>query len=129
MNETELIEILSKANLINSQKNITGFLLYMDGTFAQVLEGDEKTVIDLYSNKIAKDNRHHDCMVLVERTVPSREFPEWSMGFHNLSGNKLEQIPGFTDLRNWAKAQDRLFLQTGELRKLMLGLIKAFKED
>lgn len=129
MDEPELTEILKKANLTNIQKGISGFLLYMDGTFAQVLEGQEKIVNELYLNKITKDNRHHDCMVLVERTVPAREFPEWSMGFHNLSGKKLDHLPGFTSLANWVKAQEVSPPQPGQLRKMMLGLIKANRED
>ena len=41
----------------NSEKNITGLLLYDQGTFCQVLEGEAEDVHALFS-KILKDERH-----------------------------------------------------------------------
>lgn len=129
MEELQLMEILNKSKKNNALKGISGFLLYMDGTFVQVLEGPQKEVKDLYSEKICQDNRHYGSKVLVERTVIDREFAEWSMGFHNLSGKNLDHFAGFTSLANWVKAQEKSPPQPGQLRKMMLGLIKANRED
>ena len=46
--DAELSQILSTSQLNNSRKNITGILLYHEGSLLQVLKGDKETVTDLY---------------------------------------------------------------------------------
>jgi hypothetical protein len=41
--EQELLKLLQDCRTNNGAKNITGILLYANGTFFQVLEGDEAT--------------------------------------------------------------------------------------
>lgn len=64
----------------NTQRGITGVLLYGGGRFIQLLEGDKQVVESLYTNKIAKDPRHTDCMVLTRQQVEARLLPNWRMG-------------------------------------------------
>ncbi len=64
--------------------NVTGLLLFSEGTIMQVLEGDAKDVLTLYDN-IQKDIRHSGLMVLIERYIERREFPNWAMGYKTLS--------------------------------------------
>jgi Sensors of blue-light using FAD len=91
----ELIELLEKSRLNNHSLGITGMLLYKDGDFMQALEGPEDVVRRL-SAKIAKDPRHKEFVALVEGTSARREFPDWSMGFQDLSGIHLRDLPGYT---------------------------------
>ena len=53
MTDAELISILADSRDNNKLKNITGMLLYGDGTFIQVLEGGKKDITDTY-HKIEK---------------------------------------------------------------------------
>lgn len=71
----QIVEI-SKRN--NTAKGISGFLVYNNGNFMQLLEGDEALVKDLYFNKIAKDPRHSDAKVINETHGP-RKCSNWSM--------------------------------------------------
>lgn len=50
----------------------------------QVLEGDEMSVYSLYG-KVKRDPRHVDCMILSSRMAERREFPNWFMGYKNIS--------------------------------------------
>lgn len=44
----DLLKLLKQCRTNNGAKNITGILLYTNGTFFQVLEGDEATVESVY---------------------------------------------------------------------------------
>jgi adenylate cyclase len=63
----------------NRGLGVTGVLLSLQGTFFQVLEGDEETVDRLFV-AIRLDERHRDVIRLQEELdVRERLFPEWSM--------------------------------------------------
>ena len=100
LTEQDLQEILSASRRNNPDNNITGMLLYKDGEFMQVLEGPEKNVTELY-NKIAKDPRHEECVILSRKELPSRLFQDWTMGFKNINNEDLlsqEGVSSFFDI-------------------------------
>jgi hypothetical protein len=96
MSQEELIAILEKSRENNEKRNITGMLLYKDGNFLQVLEGENDAVTDLYYI-ITKDERHTDPQLLLKREITKRTFSEWEMGFINLEDVDKKQIAGFSD--------------------------------
>lgn len=75
----EVGEILSSARSHNSQAGITGMLLFHDGNFFQVLEGEEQAVSACYA-RIEKDHRHKSPIVLMRQQKQQRSFANWSMG-------------------------------------------------
>jgi hypothetical protein len=91
----ELAELLTVAREKNSRTGITGMLLYKAGLFLQVLEGDSERVRELYA-RIASDDRHRACSVVLEGTIPERRFSDWSMGFRNLDDPELAKLPGYS---------------------------------
>lgn len=94
-NEIELISLLKAARTKNLKLNITGMLLYKDGIFMQLLEGDETEVRKLFST-IKHDNRHEKVVVLFEKTCDHSVLSDWSMGFLNLESDYAKSIPGYT---------------------------------
>jgi hypothetical protein len=76
----ELDSILSSARRKNSVVGVTGALLYNAGCFAQVLEGPQDAVEDIFET-IQMDNRHHEVAVIECGAVADRLFPEWSMAY------------------------------------------------
>lgn len=96
MSHEELINLLSQARANNSQRNITGMLLYMEGCFFQVLEG-ERDILDALYLKIAKDKRHHHVMKLIEEPIEERGFSDWRMGYQHVTREELAHITGLTD--------------------------------
>ncbi|MFO1247604.1 MAG: BLUF domain-containing protein [Alphaproteobacteria bacterium] len=74
-----LDEILAVSRHNNAEAGITGMLLYLEGGFMQVLEGEDAAVTQTYT-RICRDKRHWNTMVLLDRQAP-RAFGEWSMGF------------------------------------------------
>jgi hypothetical protein len=94
--EEELPEMLVRSRHNNERLGITGLLLYRHGSFLQALEGEREVVESLYV-KITHDRRHHGLQILFNEKIPEREFPSWTMGFHDLSSLPLD---GFNDLLN-----------------------------
>ena len=94
MNKEELAEILDTARKKNAHISITGMLLYKDGNFMQMLEGEKESVLKLFE-KIKKDPRHKDVTTVIEREAPRRTFPDWTMGFRNMQ--QIKGNPNYND--------------------------------
>lgn len=93
--DAELTQLLTVARVNNGRLGVTGMLLYHEGSFLQVLEGDEHVLETLYA-KIARDKRHHRVVSLLRRPVDTRHFGQWQMGFASM--NVLpKSIPGYSD--------------------------------
>lgn len=99
----DLLPILEISRDNNQRTGITGILLYRDGRFVQLLEGEESAVRDLYA-VIGKDPRHHDVVTLFEGPITERRFSEWLMGFRDLTLSKIGRLEGFSEIlnRDWS---------------------------
>lgn len=117
--DAELDEILKASVRNNSQRGITGMLLYIDGCFMQVVEGEAQPVIDTLA-RIMADPRHHHITVLNEADIEEREFSRWSMGFRRLTPDTLTDRDGYIPLtsKRFAHASDKEKL--GIARSLLL---------
>lgn len=76
--------ILQKAQAWNQANNITGMLCQGQGVFLQALEGDRKTVTDLYS-RIYADQRHTNVEMIHCESIATRRYAHWSMAHVDLS--------------------------------------------
>lgn len=85
----DLADILEEANARNSEKNITGCLIYHEKSFVQILEGNKIDVLEIYE-KITTDKRHHKVTLLWENDVESRYFTEWNMAYHQPEDRNLK---------------------------------------
>jgi hypothetical protein len=119
----ELHEILAKAREKNSKLDISGMLLFKDGNFLQVLEGNRERVLSLFET-IARDPRHHRITILFRGVVPERDFTDWSMGFHDLNSPETKDIPGFNDFLH-TKLTSSGFTDSHGAKQLLL----LFKEE
>ena len=89
----ELLALHARAREKNSRVGITGMLIHKDGRFAQVLEGEEGAVRQLF-DIIRQDGRQRDVKILMEGPIAQREFADWSMGFQDLQDNDLLGLYG-----------------------------------
>lgn len=78
--DQEIKNILEVARIYNKKNHITGALLFNSGHFAQVLEGSENIVEELFE-RIQADSRHSDCVVLCCKSTTTRSFDQWSMAY------------------------------------------------
>ena len=94
--EEALVALLSEARNANADRDVTGLLLYREGSFYQVLEGSESAVMATFHD-IEGDPRHKEVRVLFNGETDAREFADWQMGFLNLDGVDVETLSGFSD--------------------------------
>lgn len=88
----DLLALLTQARQYNTEHSITGLLLFQDGHFVQVLEGETEPVRALYTH-ICKDKRHEHIALLFEEFVSQPQYPDWSMGFQALDGSEWMEFP------------------------------------
>jgi hypothetical protein len=111
MTKDDLQTILMESMRHNSDNNITGILLYDQGSFCQVLEGSKKEVLTIFK-KIKKDKRHFNVVTISEKEIEYREFSAWSMRFVNLDLYDRQMINGYQNISgnnmNWAEINSSL---------------------
>ena len=95
MSDEALAELLEQSRERNLRNRITGLLLYKNGHFMQVLEGEESRVMEIFAS-IERDPRHKNIDVLREEYIQHRDFPDWSMGFRNVDRLDPATMPGYT---------------------------------
>ena len=97
MSGDDLQVLLAGARERNKVKGITGLLLYQSGYFLQALEGDAEVVHELFK-KIEKDSRHHTVTKIYDQETDERNFKDWQMVFHLVTGNELEGYDGYSEV-------------------------------
>lgn len=97
LDEKSLEEILVTAELRNKQFNITGLLVFFDGTFIQMLEGDEEDVLNTFE-RIEDDPRHDQVIKLFSGQTDKRHFPDWKMALQVVDKATFSSIEAYEPL-------------------------------
>ncbi|TFH70308.1 BLUF domain-containing protein [Gammaproteobacteria bacterium LSUCC0112] len=118
LSKDDLMEILQKSRENNKRENITGILLYKDGSIMQVLEGEAADVEHRY-NIICADHRHKDIFMVGETEIEERQFAEWSMGFRDLTDPDLKTLEGFNQYLNKSLSLQDFAKNMGAARELV----------
>ena len=119
-----LLEVLPRYREKNLRRGITGLMLYKQGSFMQALEGEEEAVRTLYA-AIRADPWHHHVLTLMTLTVPERQFPNWSMGFKDLSAVGVADVTGYPPRPALPVESEEVSWQAS----VALSLLATFQED
>ena len=87
--DSVLNSIHSHAVRNNTARTMTGMLLFAQGRFLQVLEGERKDVEHTFE-KSKEDRRHDHVTLIADRPIVERSFSHWNMGFKALSENEAK---------------------------------------
>jgi hypothetical protein len=71
----DLDALLVVARKNNAAANISGLLLYQNGSFFQILEGERESVETIF-RKISGDKRHHRITKIIVEAIDRRNFGE-----------------------------------------------------
>lgn len=91
LSAADVAALVEKARDFNAAHDITGMLLFHDGTFLHLLEGREEMVYALFSRKIAPDPRHANVRKLFEQPAMKRLFGEWPIAFRELTATEASE--------------------------------------
>ena len=80
LSETEIRQILNDSEVNNNKQNITGLLLYSEGNFFQIIEGDQKQIVQLYDT-IEDDSRHFNVIKLFGKEINKESFDGYKSDF------------------------------------------------
>lgn len=92
--DADLDGLLETCRQHNVAHGVTGMLLYRDGDFLQVLEGEAESVRETFA-RIKRDQRHAGTVVLDQSNIDQREFGSWAMAFRRLTPAEVPE--GFVD--------------------------------
>lgn len=85
LHDADFYAILRQAAALNTANRVTGALCLDGDFFGQILEGPERAVRDTYE-RIERDPRHSDPVILVEEPAQHRLYGGWAMkGIHGES--------------------------------------------
>ena len=118
----DLVSILDRARFYNSTLNISGVLFYGNDYFFQCLEGDEKQVDQLYQ-KILKDKRHKNVVLLTRETITTPKFNIWDMKYVMQEA----AIQKFFTTTQWEKFNP--YVLTDELIQPFLTVLYGYQES
>lgn len=117
----DLRRLLLQSSANNTRLGVTGLLLYAEGYYMQVLEGDATAVQNLYAS-IRADSRHTDVDTLSEGVIKERIFQNWAMAFQTLPGEDFRRLTGYINAHR-SRASDAYL---PALDEEMLCLLKSF---
>ena len=116
MDTAMLNSVLTTARDNNAVNSVSGMLLYADGAFFQVLEGEEATLEALYQT-IAADPRHTSVTRIIHEPIARRDFGQWTMGFVDAATDGATPLEGFNDF--FGEATSLVALPAGRARKIL----------
>jgi hypothetical protein len=114
--EDDLPLLLERARHFNALHSLTGMLLYIEGNFFQVLEGEAEAVDAIYT-RIMRDPRHTRVTMIIREQVAQRDFSEWTMGFSVMDRLDAGKLIGENDFFTKASCIDNL--DAGRAKKLL----------
>jgi hypothetical protein len=98
--EHEIPDLLQQARMANARQEITGMLLYISGSFLQVLEGHPE-MVDAVFRRILNDNRHTQVTLLARESISERAFEGWTMMHKTLDPTEASELIGEIDYLLW----------------------------
>ena len=95
--EDDLRALLEEARQHNAAQHITGALVYGNGQFAQIIEGQESALTALYE-RLLLDPRHAQLVKFADKAIDHRSFANWSMAFGAVSEEQLRSLAAYVPL-------------------------------
>jgi hypothetical protein len=95
--EHEIPDLLKQIRRANAKQELTGMLLYISGSFLQVLEGQPEMVDAVFSG-IHRDTRHTQVVAIGRETIHERAYEGWTMMHKTLDPAEAGELIGEPEL-------------------------------
>ena len=128
MQADDLQELLGQARRSNAAQGITGALVYAEGIFLQILEGDEALLNDLMT-KIRRDVRHEHVLVLREGEVPTAIFGNWKMAYVSATPKQVAQWAGVSAANDTTESISEAAEEQGRTAQFAQDILSLLKAD
>jgi hypothetical protein len=114
--EHEIPDLLHQVRIANAKQEITGMLLFIRGSFLQVLEGQPE-MVDAVFSRILNDKRTTQVRSIARESIPERAFEGWTMMHKTLDPIEAGELigePGYFTSPTWFTQLD-----AGRAKKLL----------
>ena len=105
--------IAGHARAANTQRGLTGLLVFDGQRFCQQLEGTQKNVLSAMA-RICQDGRHREVSVVHQGPLAARRFSSFSLAFSEMEEGdlleQLEQLDGAAALQAFEALRSRVLL-------------------
>lgn len=88
--------ILASSQRNNVSREITGFLLFNQRNFMQLIEGPDAALMALMS-ALGRDPRHQGIVQLTSAAIGARACPDWRMRHIPIARNVNERVEGLRE--------------------------------
>jgi hypothetical protein len=127
MTVTALEDILRDARTGNEARNVTGALVYVDGIFFQIVEGDRDVLRDLMAS-IASDSRHHSVKVFYEAEVETRAFGSWRMAYLSATAEQMSTWAGLPGAATVDELSAEINRGPHRVPRILVNILNALKQ-
>jgi L-cysteine desulfidase len=80
LNQDEVTELLDLTEIRNNNRGVNGLLIYSEGNFFEVIEGEKNMILELFEN-IKEDPRHRNIMMIFEKDMDKPLFYDKEANF------------------------------------------------
>jgi uncharacterized protein (DUF2249 family) len=92
---SNMTELMDYIRFHNNAIGLMGILIYAEGNFFQILEGEEQ-IVKMMFEKIRKDYRHHNIIKMLDKEIMGSSFSKSHSSFTVISDhynqNELQQF-------------------------------------
>ena len=124
----ELEGMLAESRIRNKAHGITGVLVFVDGAFLQILEGEKDDVLELMA-RIERDPRHRAIKVFSEQEVDERAFASWSMAYLSPSAEDVARWAELEGTTTMAGVLASVESRPGRLPGMVVNILKALAKN
>lgn len=124
MGRADLEQMLEESRLRNVKRGITGVLVYTDGVFLQVLEGERDDVDDLMAS-LRRDPRHRNVTVIHEEETGGCIFPTWRMAYLSPRADEVAAWAGLDGATSIESVLETLRRDPDRVPRALTGLVEA----
>ena len=125
---SDLSKILDDARVGNEARNVTGVLLYADGVFCQVLEG-EREILEVLAESIWRDTRHKSMKVFHRSEIAQRTFDDWRMAYVDASAADMSRWAGLEGVVTIDQLLEELHNDVSRIPSILVHIVEAVAEQ
>ena len=96
--EATVERIAEGARGFNRARDVTGVLIVGKRCFAQILEGPESAVDEIFEKRVLCATSHTDVLLLSRGPVSARSFHDWNMA---IAHDRTDSLDRFVEHRAW----------------------------
>jgi RecJ-like exonuclease len=100
ISDDEIEDLLKLSSTNNNRDQITGILLFSNGNFFQVLEGEKQVITEVFE-KIKQDRRHRNLISIFKKEIENYQFTTYEEEFLSLDttydGEKINYYASYIE--------------------------------